>query len=292
MNIVILGATNQDITLHLKAPLRLKDKNPVDLSEAWGGVGFNLAYGLSKLDHAVHFCTALEEEHHRLEPFIPHVTALHVSPQPRYIGVMDHASVEVAFAAMAALDTLSLRPFEKILSALGPDDILLCDLNFPWPEVSALLKHTRARIFIEATSAPKIEKLKALNQPIEGLKLNRLEAEILTGHPDLKNIQAALETLPIQTLILTLGDQGVTVYQHQTWHHYQDTHPWQSVNESGVGDAFMVGYVSGLINHEDPVLNAFTLAYMTAQVDAATLPSLTREDLMKERRHHHVKVIA
>jgi sugar/nucleoside kinase (ribokinase family) len=289
---VVVGATNLDMTLNLEAPLRLKDKNPVTVHESFGGVGYNIALGLSKWVPEVHFMTAFEGQKDRLINTFKALTILNVSPQPRFIGVMQGSQVEVAFSAMEALDHFSCEAFKEPLSKLDKEDIVVFDLNFPVEEVIDLIQTTPAKVFIEATSAHKIEKLKTLKHPIYGLKLNQLEAEVLTEATSLEAITKYLENLPIHTIILTLGALGVMVFKKGNWIHYKDTHPWQSINDSGIGDAFMAGYIAGLVRDEDPVLNAFTMSYITAQYEEATAFDVDLATLIQERKNHHVDVIS
>jgi sugar/nucleoside kinase (ribokinase family) len=292
MKCVVVGATNLDMTLNLEAALRLKDKNPVSVHESFGGVGYNIALGLSKWVPEVHFMTAFEGQIDPLVKTFKALTILPVSPQPRFIGVMQGEKVEVAFSAMEALDTFSCEAFKNPLSQLDPDDIVVFDLNFPVEEVIDLIKSTPAKVFIEATSAHKIEKLRTFNLPLYGLKLNQLEAEVLTEETSLEAITKNLESRPIQTIILTLGALGVMVFNQGTWTHSKDTHPWKSINDSGIGDAFMAGYIAGLLRDEEPLLNAFTMSYITAQFEEATAFDVELNTLIQERKNHHVDVIS
>lgn len=291
MKCVIIGATNVDTTLHLDASLRLKDKNPVKVDESLGGVGYNIAYGLSKLVDDVQFLTAFEGESQALSETFPSLFTLYVKPQPRFIGVMKEAEVEVAFSAMEALDTFSIRPFKSILEKLGPEDIVCFDLNFQTDDILALIETTQAQVYLEATSAHKIEKLKHKKLSLTGFKMNLLEAEVLTGSTDLSEVQSRLEAMDIKTVIVTLGKEGVMIYEDRFWTHYQDEHPWKSLNDSGIGDAFMAGYLAGIIKQEDPVKSAFTMSYLTAQSKAATDLTLTLKTFNKERKNHHAHVI-
>lgn len=291
MKCMIVGATNVDTTLHLERPLRLKDKNPVTVQESLGGVGFNIAMGLSKLVENVHFLTAYDGENEILNESFQHLITLSVKPQPRFIGVMNEANVEVAFSAMEALDTFSIRPFQEILQSLSAEDLVCFDLNFSVDEIIEMTQCTPARVFIEATSAHKIEKLKDRPLSLAGLKMNLLEAEILTGSTDLETVQRTLEAMDIQTIIVTLGKEGVMIFEDRFWTHYQDQHPWQSTNDSGIGDAFMAGYLAGLMQGDDPVKNAFTMSYLTAQSATATAPAVTLKNFIKERKKHDVNVI-
>ena len=292
MKCVIIGATNVDTTLHLESSLRLKDKNPVTVKESLGGVGFNVAFGVSKIYPDVRFLTAFDGENETLNTAFKSLQRLPVNPQPRFIGVMKKAEVEVAFSAMEALDTLSIQPFKNTLQTLNHDDIVCFDLNFKTDDILDLIKTTKAQVYLEATSAHKIEKLRDKALSISGFKMNLLEAEVLTGSTDLMTVQSRLEAMDIKTIIVTLGQEGVMIYQDRFWTHYQDRYPWKSVNDSGIGDAFMAGYLVGLINHEDPIKSAFTMSYLTAQSSQATDPALTRKIFIQERKHHDVNVIS
>lgn len=291
MKCVIIGATNVDTTLYLEGPLRLKDKNPVTVQESLGGVGYNIAFGVSKLYEDVQFLTAIEGENESLSESFKSLITLPVKPQPRFIGVMNKAKVEVAFSAMEALDSFSIKPFKSLLKDLSKEDVVCFDLNFQADEILDLIQTTQAQVFLEATSAHKIEKLKNKSLSLAGFKMNLLEAEVLTGSTDLSTVLSRLEAMDIKTIIVTLGKEGVMIYQDRYWTQYQDLHPWKSVNDSGIGDAFMAGYLAGILKKEDPVKSAFTMSYLTAQSKEATLPNLTLKTFIKERKQHDVNVI-
>lgn len=279
MKPLVIGATNLDHTLQLKAPLRMHDSNPVTVHPALGGVGFNLMSHLAALTDEAHFLTAFKGP----LPFASY-TAIPLKKTPAYYAVMASDMV-VGFADMDDLETLQPSPFLDPVKALKKDDMLLADLNFPVAFLAPLFEASKAPVYVDATSAHKVAKCVALMPHLTGLKLNRVEAESLTKKTDLESIIRVLETYPIPEIIVTLGPAGI-VHVGQDVIFYHDQAPFDAFNLSGVGDAFMAGLYARMDAFR--IERAFALAALTARSSSTTVPGLTDQALEKERSQRHV----
>lgn len=286
MRLTVLGATNEDHTFHLIHPLRLKDSNPVSDHITLGGVSFNIAKTLEICGAEVQFLTAFDDD---IASQFKHVIYEKVS-KPSYYAVIDH-DMEVAFAAMDGLKTVQGTVFIEPLQQLTETDSLIIDLNFETALLKKCLKHTQAKVYVEATSAHKVLKVKALTPFMHGLKLNELEAKVLTKTSTLEDALHVLESWPLQEIILTCGPKGAYVIR-DTVTHYQDDAPFHSTHMSGVGDAFMAGYFLRASSPLDQIKNAMTLAYLTAQKEASTLRSITQNQFKKEKETRDVRILS
>lgn len=286
MSLTILGATNEDHTFSLEAPLRLKDSNPVKDHMSLGGVGFNIAKTLELFKEESLFLTAFDDSIKALFRNI----IIETTEKPSYYAVINH-DMEVAFAAMESLKYVNGDVFIPHLNRLEKEDILCADLNFETDLLIRLFKETKAKIYIEATSAHKVLKVHSLIPFIYGLKLNMLEAKVLTHQNEVENILNELEKMPFKEIILTAGDMGVYLI-NETITHYQDQTPFEQVHMSGVGDAFMAGYLLKSTSVFDQIHHAMTLAYLTAKSDQSTIPSLDIQKFMKEKEKRHVRILS
>lgn len=285
MSITVLGATNEDHTFTLKSPLRLKDSNPVSDEITLGGVGFNMARTLEIAGADIHFLTAFDES---VKAYFKNII-IEKTEKPSYYAVIDN-DMEVAFASMDGLITLKGDSFTSVLKTLKKEDILLSDLNFETSLLKTLFEVTNARIYVEATSAHKVLKVKTLIPDLYGLKLNELEAKILTEKENLEEAIHVLETWPIKEIIVTCGACGAYIIDEQVTH-YQDQAPFDSIHMSGVGDAFMAGFMMKNDSPIERIKNAMTMALLTSQVKGSTMPSLDIEKFKKEKEKRHVRIL-
>lgn len=285
MKITVLGATNEDHTFTLKEKLRMKDSNPVSDHITLGGVGFNIARTLELTENPLSFLTAFDSS---VKPLFKDIIIEEI-PKPSYYAVLEN-DMEIAFASMDSVSIIKGDAYIPHLTSLSKEDILCADLNFEVSLLKSLFKNTHAKIIVEATSAHKVLKVRELIHYITGLKLNLLEAQILTKKESFEEIITALEKMPLKEIILTCGNCGAVVI-NETVTHTQDTAPFDSVNMSGVGDAFMAGFLIPHENALDQIKNAMTCAYLTAQSFQSTMIELTLKDYKKAKEKRHVRIL-
>ena len=282
MSIWVLGATNTDHSFQLNAPLRMHDSNPVSDHVSLGGVGYNIAHHLDQLTSDSQFVTAFNDA-----LSLTRVTSVSVAQPPAYYAVVD-TDMTVAFAAMDGLESLEVTPILTALNALKKTDTLVMDLNFPAALLKTVAKETPAKIWVEATSAHKISKVDALLPYVHGIKLNRIEAQTWMNNDDTDKATEHLARLDLQEIVLTLGAAGA-VHMTDEIIHYQDVAPFKAVHLSGVGDAFMAGFLLG-DDSQSQMQSAFTLAALTAGSKSATIDALSLDQFMQERKQRDVRI--
>lgn len=281
MKRVIIGATNEDHSFGLKAPLRMADSNPVEDTVTLGGVGYNIAHHLLALDDDAHFVTAFNRplDHVR-------ITTIKTDQAPAYYAVME-SDMRVAFAAMDVLETVTAEPFMPAVQSLKKGDVCVSDLNFPEGMLRTLFQSTQASCWVDATSAHKVQKLHGLTPFLTGVKFNQLEASLFTGEEALDAIIDALEKSAFPEIILTLGEKGVVHLKDEVIHLVDDG-PFEAMHLSGVGDAFMAGVI--LAPDEPTFDTAFALAAFTAKHKGATPPIHAYHSLNQERKTRNVRI--
>lgn len=282
MTRLIIGATNTDHHFHLKAPLRMGDSNPVRDHVTFGGVGYNVAHHMRELDPSSTFITAFNR------PLTSARTQTILTDHaPAYYAVMESDMV-VAFAAMDALQTVPVAPFLEAVNTLAATDRLIADLNFPEAFLREVFQASKAPIWVDATSAHKAEKLHRVSPFIQGIKLNQLEASVFTQTSTRAATINALAQSPVPEIVLTLGPEGI-IHIRDDIVHLKDAGPFNPLNLSGVGDAFMAGM---MLVPDDPLFDmAFALAALTASYDTATPPVDAYATITPERKHRDVRIL-
>ena len=85
-------------------------------------------------------------------------------------------------------------------------------------------------------------KLEALKY-IDVLKVNEHEAEVLTGHKDLKQAAIQLAEWGVKEVLLTLGSMGSLIYAEGEFYQIPAYPPREVVDATGCGDTYAMGYL-------------------------------------------------
>ncbi len=159
-------------------------------------------------------------------------------------------------AVMAAIGPETIGQYAEVLNSA---EAILVDTNLERPALESLLTlDSRAPIFVDAVSAAKASRLTGVLAQVHTLKLNRHEAEVLTGlslsgeaglDADARDAAAdrLLEAGP-ERVFLTLGSDGV-FFADANGRGVIAAPEVQAVNANGAGDAgaaaLVVGYLGG-----------------------------------------------
>ncbi len=291
MSIVVIGASNRDVTLRLKEALHPQASNPVVKHTQWGGVGRNLAEALGRLGLPVTLVTpfALTDEP-ALKASLPPLPLhrLDVDATPEYLEVLDtQGDLTYGFAAMDALNQLQPHDIKPHASLIAQATVVVLDANLPTSVLEALPALTQGLRVADGTSALKVTRLKTLLKSLHLLKLNHHEAAVLSGLSD------PLEQLPyfhmqgVQHTVITTPEG---VYTHDPTPRFVP-HPYTVpvLSTTGAGDAFLAGLIYAMHHQEDPLSCAFACARLALQASTPIPLTLTPERLRLERKKDHVK---
>lgn len=84
---------------------------------------------------------------------------------------------------------------------------------------------------------------KEMLQHIDILKVNEHEAEVLTGLTDYQQAAIQLAEWGVKEVLLTLGSSGSLIYADHTFHKIPAYPPKESVDATGCGDTYVMGYL-------------------------------------------------
>jgi sugar/nucleoside kinase (ribokinase family) len=167
-------------------------------------------------------------------------------------------NVTVSNSAAAALDHGQIESCRGELGRAGSSGIALCLPEVPLHERCRFLQLATECGNYRVASFPvgetdSVRSLKLLSQ-VDLLALNREEAAAFggvaldrSGDGDVLSacLRVALEENPAMRLIVSVGADGVYVYERGIWSH-QSAVPVEVISSAGAGDALLAGVIAGL----------------------------------------------
>lgn len=229
MKIVVIGASNIDITARPYGKYIPKDSNPSRVTVTYGGVGRNIAHNLCLMGENVVFLTCfggdeyaslLMKDCKRIGMDISRAAVYPEEKSSYYICITDESGDLASGASDMELARHTDVPFlAKNTDALDSADAVVFDTN-PEPDVLLwLCENCRTPLFADAVSCGKAGKLKyvlerARSHGIHTLKMNRLEAEVLLGSSirdenDMADAATSMLQKGVERVFITLGAGGV-----------------------------------------------------------------------------------
>ncbi|NMB28454.1 MAG: hypothetical protein GX991_00145 [Clostridiaceae bacterium] len=231
---LVAGGQNLDLIATARQPFHLSDSTPGNVVERAGGVAFNIARNLALLTRPVYFLSVRGEDsvglaldaigrESNLE--LDHVLVRSDLSTSRYIAINDETGDMIAaINDMRAIESLAPRDvenwctlastlFREVDSRPMHPCAAVIDANLPENVIVHLANEWEIPIFADAVSQAKVDRLKPVFHRLAGMKLNRIEAEHLTGHR-IASFEAAVKAIHqllangIERICLSLGAEG------------------------------------------------------------------------------------
>ncbi len=289
--VLIIGAQNIDIYAKTEDEYVLHDSNLANIHIAFGGVARNIAANIRRMNNAVSFLTIFGDDEFSksainslidLSIDISHSLFLENASNSVYLGVMDKDNdLFLGLNDMDILTKLTKAYLTTQKDYINSFDILVIDNNLTKEAIEYLLiNHHDKAIVMDAVSTKKVMKIANLLKYIDLLKVNRLELDKLSNEQILLNQITDLQKRGATKIIITNQDQEITLV---TKEEILTTNPislTNVINASGAGDAFLSGFVHGMIhglNNQKSLLYAKKLAYLTLLSNNSTNNLLTKE---------------
>lgn len=235
------------------------DSTPGRIHVAPGGVGRNVAENLARLGHATHLVSAVGDDDfgRRVRAVTQaagvHVGALQVMPGQRtatYLAVHGvEGDLQLAVNDMALVDALTPDFLQPHLTLIQNAVCRVLDCNLAPSTLAWLMAEAgSAPIFVDGVSVLKCQRIVPWLARVHTLKLNRLEAEALSGLPAGTPMQAqhaarCLQQKGVRQVVISLGEQGVCWCDAEGVTAWLAARPVAVVNTSGAGDALLSGLV-------------------------------------------------
>lgn len=258
--IAVVGGCNMDIVGSSFNKIKERDSNPGKITYSSGGVARNICENLSKLKINTTFLSVLGEDDAGAKIF-EELNALNVDTSkilfekgdtPHYLAVLDdEKDMRVAISDMKLLKKIDKEYILKNKTLLENAKYVVVDTNLE-EEALNVLHNIKAKFLVDGVSTVKVLKLKNILDKIYFLKVNIYEAKALAKieSENIEEIGKSLINRGLNSLVITAGSKGSYYFDKDNFV-FKKTKPIKVVNASGAGDAFMAGYVYGLINDFD-----------------------------------------
>jgi len=256
MQFTVIGAANIDIKTKSKAPIIHEDSNPADVSMRAGGVARNISAMLAHYNANVHLITAvgndpfgkmLQESCRTLGINTDAWIIKKNADTGVYVAALeDDGELFAAFNATTIQESIRTAEITKHKKLIESSDLLVMDLNLSDKILNLAIELREGRpIMIDVVSAAKVPRIEPIIEKIDILKLNRIEAEHLTGikldtKERVKQAGRLIVSHGVKRVFITLGMAGVCAAEAQS-EIIVPAIPMAVKDVTGAGDAFAAG---------------------------------------------------
>lgn len=289
--VYVIGGAVIDICLYPHQKMILHDSNPGYVKKSMGGVGRNIAENLARLGLDVTLLTAIGNDDYG-KSIRDHskscglkLDIIDALETPQYYAVIDENHDDlIGIAAMDQISMISKEEIEKRMNQINQADLVVLDTNLSESALKQVFDFVKKPIFVDAISTQKAIKLKPFFKHIFGLKVNQIEAEVLTdikyhSMEDLNQMGDYLNHFGISHVLITLGKLGA-YYSNLEYAVFRNSYEVDIKNPTGAGDAFISGAIYAFLNGLSILESAMTNAILNLSCHEAVCQNLTKEKFL------------
>ena len=285
---------NMDLVAQSTQAVIAEDSNPGHILSAPGGVARNIAENLARLGHPTHLISLVGDDAlgqslltatRAAGVRVDGVQMLAGRGPSTYLSIhTPQGELDFAINDMALLEPLTPERLQTQATRLQASAAWVVDANLSPAALGYLLGGSYAGpIFADAVSLAKCARLKPWLAAIHTLKVNRLEAQALSGFTvrtpaDAIDAARHLQTQGVKNVVVSLGEDGACWVNAQGASGHWLAAAVQVVNVSGAGDALLAGLVHGHCQGW-PLQAALEFAVACAEItlgcDRANAPDLS-----------------
>lgn len=306
-DIVVIGATNTDISGKCYYPVVMEDSNIGNVSTSLGGVGHNIALNLSRMGRDVTFITSLGSDSFGYNAKKELEGVMDISHSIFFdgrSGVYLYVSNEkgemvVAVNDMDAAKEISPSFLQLKREVIENSRFLILDANLEEESILSASKMAGGLVISDAVSTLKAGRLIPSFPYIDILKPNLMELEYLSGVKisDEKSIYKAGSVLlskGVGTIVVTAGGNGSYYISPDRFIHAYGERI-SARNTNGAGDSFLSGYVFALsegLSEIEALKMAVTASRITIMDDNTVSKNVGRETLYKLSKEIKVEKVS
>jgi len=293
--ILVIGAQNIDIFSKSSQDFIMGDSNPSKINISFGGVARNIAVNLSRLGHDIHFISVFgddafsqsaQQNLKELKINISQSLFLKKQNNSIFIGVMDQKNdLLLGLSDMEIVEFLNPDFFRIKKEYIDKFDVLVIDNNLSIKSIAYLLNQYHSKkIIMDAVSSQKAVKLIPYLHQIKVLKVNQLELRMLSNTITIKEQLNDLHNGGVQTILLTQQEKDVILSRKNEYMVETPPKVENIVNTSGAGDAFLSGFIHGMVNGYNDIQKirfANSAARITMNSKDSTSSELNNNEIIK-----------
>ncbi len=297
--VTVIGAANLDIHGFTEEKLILNDSNPGTVKICLGGVGRNISENLTKLNIDTKLITATGGDSNS-KKLIEECTLMGIDMEDSlilpdmnasiYLAIIDeNGDMALALSDMSVLDRMTPEFIKSKSHIIKNSKIIVLDAGLSREVIEyVLINFKDNKIFLDPVSIKKSRKVKDIIGKFNTIKLNRMEAEFLSGmsgkkEDDLYRVSKYFIQQGVKRVFITLGKQGV-YYREGDYSNLLTPPQIHVTNATGAGDAFMAGIIYGSMfeNHIDDIAKFSASASILALSHENTVnPNMSEESVKK-----------
>jgi len=284
--VTVIGGSNIDIQGVPNKSLVMFDSNPGKVDISLGGVGRNIADNICRLGVNTKLISAVGNDLYgnqilsECKIYGIDVDGCYVSneiPTSMYVSILnDSNDMQVAISHMDILDKIDVAYINSKHKYINDSLAIVIDTNLSKEVIDYItLTYSNIPIFVDTVSTTKCMKIKDIIGKFNTIKLNKYEAEALSGIKidsidDLELCSKYLLKQGVEKLFITLGKDGVFCSTKEISVKI-DSVKVNIISATGAGDAFTAGIV---YSH----LNDFVIDYTAKFSMAASIIALSHEN--------------
>ena len=262
--IACIGAAHWDRLASLTSPLKMHQLNSVSTHRVPSGAGLNTAMDLSLLGFPVKLLSVLGNDQEARE-LLRSLNRAGVDTEDldlmEDVGtgwsttlVSDDGNIQFGLADLSLYKAMNALWLDQHLSSLCDYPYWIVDNHVQAEGLQSLCKASKSngtKLFATADSAALVKNFLPFLSSLDGLFLNKIEAEILLDRElnSLSDANAAVKELidrGVPLAVITLGTDGLVYATDSRAASHVERPPAKVVNVSGAGDALTAGTVASL----------------------------------------------
>lgn len=276
--IVVVGAANLDILGFSRDILVPRDSNPGRIQLCTGGVARNIAENLSLLGTSTELLTVsggdingkfIRESCVRSGIGMDHSLIVPDAGSSAYLAIMDSGGdMAMALSDLSIINHIDKEFLHTRNTVISDAALIVADTNLSRDALFYLADgFPDSVICVDAVSSTKAKKLIPLVGNFHTLKMNRLEAETISGFTaetddEIRRCGNSLLEKGTERVFITMGNRGV-YWCNSDGEGFHPPRTIDVINTTGAGDAFMAGIVLGTLYNFD-IQETLSLASATA----------------------------
>jgi len=237
------------------------DSTPGEAGYYTGGVGRNIAEGLSRLGVTTRLVSAIGADDagrqlladcQRCGIITDHIHRLPEFGTSSYIAINNHRGELLhAVSDMTIIDELTLEKCAGLAALVGDAETCVIDCNLPVECIAGIASTVAGCLVADAVSSIKCMRLKNILPSISLLKVNQLEAATLTDSSEHETPQVLIYKLiqaGVESVLMSLGSDGAVLADSAGVTHTLAAPTVDKIlSVNGAGDALLAGVVSAAL---------------------------------------------